>query len=251
VSDDPYWAEVTGGPLSGHEMLHDPGAKWQEQMLDGSFDAFIYSAIEQAGGVRGADLWDVGAHFGYHTLSFAVLVGPTGRVIAFEPNPANLARLALHLEQAPELRSRVEVVPVALSDTDGTEDFMFSRSIASGMSSGSHLERAMVPSPAEHYASFERTQVETRTADALWRSGKVPPPRVIKIDVEGAESLILDGAFHLLRAVRPLLFLEVHNITQMFLVQRQLIDAGYRTEILDPEHASVSRCFVMARPTPP
>jgi FkbM family methyltransferase len=242
------WAIVTGGPLRGREILHDQRAAWQEAMLDGSFDSFIYEAIERLGGISGDAVWDVGAHFGYHTLAFAQLVGSSGSVVAFEPNPANLDRLHENLARNHDLSARVQVMPMALADADGEQTFVFSRAIASGQSSGSHLERAMVPSPIEEYASFQRATVPTRTADSVWRDGQLPAPDAIKIDVEGAESLVLDGAADLLHAQRPTLFLEVHNITQMFLVQERLIRAGYRTEILDPDHATVSRCFVLAVP---
>ena len=248
MTAEPVWAVVTGGPLRGHLMLQDPGMQWQQDMVDGRFDSFIYDAIEQWGRVAGATVWDVGAHFGYHTMSLAQLVGPSGRVVAFEPNRWNLARLALNLDRNPDLRQRAEVVDVALSDQDGEATFVFSRVIIDGTSSGSHLERAMVPSPAQEYELFERESVRTHRADTLWREGRVPAPDAIKIDVEGAESLVLQGARDLLRGVRPWLFVEVHNITQMFLVQGLLLGAGYRTEMLDPEHASVSRCFIVARP---
>ena len=71
----------------------------------------------------------------------------------------------------------------------------------------------------------------------------------MKIDVEGAEQLVLEGATKLLAIAQPLLFVEVHNISQMFYVQRLLLGAGYEMEILDAEHASLSRCFTVARPT--
>ena len=71
-------------------------------------------------------------------------------------------------------------------------------------------------------------------------------PSIIKIDVEGAESLVLEGAVELLSKYKPLLLIEVNNITQMFYVQKRLLKIGYNLEILDKEHTSLSRCFIIA-----
>ena len=113
---------------------------------------------------------------------------------------------------------------------------------------GSHLTGSSAPCDPSVYAGFESTKVEAVRADALIAAGRVPPPTIMKIDVEGAEQFVLEGAPELLRTKRPLLIVEVHNITQMFHVQKLLNAAGYEMEILEDEHASVSRCFTLARP---
>ncbi len=246
----PRWVQVTGGALSGSQLFLDldSPAYWEREMAEGRFDSFIYDAVREWGRIDGAVLWDIGAHIGYHSLNFAALVGSEGRVISFEPNPYNAERFRLHLERNPHLAERVTLLTAALSNSDGQATFEFSPDIDDGTSSGSHLSDAMLPGEPWEYANFKSTTVETLRADTLWRRGDVPAPTVMKIDVEGAEQLVLEGAPELLAEVRPLLFVEVHNISQMFYVQNILFKAGYAAEMLDAEHSSVSRCFIMARP---
>jgi hypothetical protein len=85
-------------------------------------------------------------------------------------------------------------------------------------------------------------------ADTLMHQKLVPMPSLIKIDVEGAELLVLEGAMELLTTHKPFLLIEVHNIIMMFKVQKLLSRLEYDLEILDEENSSVSRCFIRARP---
>jgi FkbM family methyltransferase len=247
---EPRWVRVEGGPLRGRELLLDPNspAYWEREMMEGGFDSFIHEAAAAYGPLEGATFWDVGAHIGYHSLCFAALAGPGGRVFSFEPNPHNVERLRLHLERNPALAERITLTAAALSNADGEASFQFSQNIDDGTSSGSHLADAMVPGEPWWYENFQSTPVPTFRADTLLREGRAPAPTVMKIDVEGAEQMVLEGMPELLARVRPLLFIEVHNITQMFHVQRILFKAGYAQEMLDAEHSSVSRCFIAARP---
>jgi FkbM family methyltransferase len=247
---NPRWLQVEGGPLEGGWLLLDPNspADWEHEMAEGRFDPFIYEEIDRWGGAEGATFWDVGAHIGYHSFCVAALAGPKGRVFAFEPNPHNVDRFRLHLERNPDLAGRISLQSLALSNTDGEASFEFSPTVDDGTSTGSHLSNASLPSEASEYAQFRRTTVTTARADTLLHSGTIAPPTIMKIDVEGAEQLVLEGAPGLLATARPLLFVEVHNISQMFYVQRILLSAGYEMEILDAVHASLSRCFTVARP---
>lgn len=247
---EPRWSRVKAGPLAGGELFLDPDAPayWEREMIEGNFDPFIYETLAGWGRAEGATFWDVGAHIGYHSLCFAALAGPRGRVVSFEPNPFNAARLRQHLERNADLAARVTLETCALSDSDGVASFEFSPEIDDGTSSGSHLSDAMAPGEAWEYAHFKKTDVKTARADTLLAEGRLPAPGVMKVDVEGAEQLVLEGARELLRTARPLLFVEVHNISQMFHVQKLLHAAGYAMDILDAEHSSASRCFTVARP---
>lgn len=246
----PRWVRVASGPLAGGWLFldTDSSAYWEREMAEGRFDPFIYEALKQWGGIEGATCWDVGAHIGYHSLCFAALVGARGRVVSFEPNPYNVERFHLHLERNPDLASRITLLTAALSDADGEAMFEFSPTVDDGTSTGSHLAAASAACDPSEYANFAHTTVKTLRADTLLREGRISPPTVIKLDVEGAEQLVLEGASELLTSLRPLLFVEVHNISQMFYVQKLLLGVQYTMEILDAEHASLSRCFVIARP---
>lgn len=248
---DPHWVQVGSGPLEGGWLFldRDSPAYWGHEMAEGRFDGFVYDEVERLGGAEGATFWDVGAHIGYHSFCFAALAGPNGRVFAFEPNPYNTERFRLHLERNPALAGRIKLQSLALSNADGDAAFEFSPVIDDGTSTGSHLSEASLPSEPSAYADFRRTTVKTARADTLLETRSIPAPTIMKIDVEGAEQLVLEGATGLLTTARPLLFVEIHNISQMFYVQRILLSVGYEMGILDAEHASLSRCFTVARPT--
>jgi FkbM family methyltransferase len=121
---------------------------------------------------------DVGAHYGIHTLLAARLVGPTGRVLSFEPSAANRAVCQAHLTI--NHVAQVELFPIALSDEPGTLTL-----------SGQEVESV--------YCSLRsgvgpRTEtVEVARADARIASWPMSGRVVIKVDTEGFEHRALRG----------------------------------------------------------
>jgi len=245
----PGWFRVTGGPLQGHHMLLNlsVSAFWHKEMMEGCYDAFIYDTLVKLVPIKGAIVWDVGAHIGYHSLAFAALVGPSGRVVAFEPNPHNIKRLRKHLERNTDIGDRVTLMTCALGNVDGEENFVFSPEVDNGRSSGSHLKQALVPEEAKAYQSFDQTMVSVVKADTLLRDERVPAPSIIKIDVAGAEALVLEGARQMLVNVMPLLIIEVHHIVAMHDCLQVLLRLGYHTRVLQDAPTSPSRCFIIAQ----
>jgi len=135
---------------------------------------------------------DVGAHGG-DVLADLLRVAPRGDHIAFEPLP-HLAR------QLQERLPRVDVRAVALSDANGTADFahVVDRPGWSGLKAR--------PTPDGAAARVTTISVPTRRLDDALPPGYVPA--LIKIDVEGAELQVLEGARRTLAAHRPTLVLE-------------------------------------------
>ncbi len=72
----------------------------------------------------GMTVFDIGANIGFFAIAAANLVGPTGRVVAFEPNPAVVARLKENVELN-GLADRVKIEQSAVGDFDGTAQFCF------------------------------------------------------------------------------------------------------------------------------
>ena len=124
-------------------------------------------------------VWDVGAHHGYVTLCAAQRVGPTGSVHAFEPSLRNRRLLARHV--AWNGFSNVVIHPFALSSYNGEATF-----------GGTDTSKML-------HLGGGSERVAVRTADSLVTSGAIPAPTVVKIDVEGAEADLLQGAGDLLR----------------------------------------------------
>ena len=243
----PVWERIGAGPLAGREVLldrHGSGA-W-EDMIHGRFDAELYAALARVVPPSGAVLWDVGAHMGFHTLGFAALVGPTGRVVGFEPNPTNRERLRQNLEKNADLAARIEILSCALSDRTGEAPFVLSHDVDTGASSMSFLDGT---TPAVEFAvsrAWNTIVVPLRTVDALVRDGVAPPPDALKIDVEGAELLVLRGADDTLRTAQPTVIVEVHSARLVYEVQQWLWSRGYAVRLLADE--APSRVLLSAAP---
>lgn len=131
----------------------------------------------------GMTVVDIGAHVGWYALQAARRVGPSGRVVAFEPEPRNRERLLRNL--ADNAVANVDVVPMAAADRQGRMALALDSANA-----GAHWLRQ---DGADGSASVT---VELTTIDA-WCAGR-PLPDVLKIDVEGAELLVWRGMRQLL-----------------------------------------------------
>ena len=140
---------------------------------------------------------DVGANVGFIAVIAAKLVGPAGRVVAFEPVPAN-ARLVRRNARLNGL-SRLEVVETAVGDRCGTARLVLAR-----LSGGSALAGTDLPPDA-----CGEIEVPLTTLDAWHAREPATRPALVKIDVEGAELAVLRGAVGLLAAAGPWLCVEV------------------------------------------
>jgi len=148
----------------------------------------------------GEGVLDIGAHVGYTAIRFAQWVGATGRVYAFEPVPAHRDQLMRNLE-VNDFAARVAVIPLAVSDRSGSLPFYDSHRSNTGMSSLSGRRGATAS-----------RQVETCAIDEWLPSAGVPPLALAKIDVEGAELLVVRGMMRTLVStqIRAVL-IELHR----------------------------------------
>jgi len=149
---------------------------------------------------------DAGANIGYFTMMAAQLVGPSGRVDAFEPEPANHARLLAHV-QANHLNDRVRLHAMALSDQAcdviihryPEDDARFNH----GCSTLFADEDAGV--------STTSTTVPAKRMDELIHDSV---PKLVKLDVEGAESLVIGGMSKILQSSEPPILIGEYNPAQ-------------------------------------
>ena len=166
--------------------------------------------------VRPGETWvDVGAHYGYTTLALAKLVGPSGRVFAFEPITATAgcidhARTLNHLEQ-------VRVLPFGLGTTDTLE--MVRLPVTRGMADSTISESRDMASARIPMARF----------DWLWPlvSGTDGAIHGVKIDVQGMELDALDSMREALARWHPRIVLELHPGVSRERVLSLLESLGY------------------------
>jgi FkbM family methyltransferase len=138
----------------------------------------------------GAVIYNVGANVGALAVQLAKWSGPTGRVVAFEPNPyaARLLKRNLRLNQ---LDSQVEVVGVAIGDAVGE--------VTLHLCGASPMARASEPNPL--LVNTEGVTVPVTTLDRFSASCQLIPDWVV-VDIEGWEVAALRGGCALLTATR-------------------------------------------------
>jgi FkbM family methyltransferase len=134
---------------------------------------------------------DVGANAGFFSRRFARWTTDGGRVVAIEPAPDNIARLNTNLARW-RLSGRVDVVAAAATDVDGEATL------------------ALDPgNPADHRLSDTGETVRAVTLDRLVADYGEPRIGLVKIDVQGAEPMVLAGAKALIARDKPVLVVEV------------------------------------------
>lgn len=130
---------------------------------------------------------DIGANSGYFSVLAAALVGATGRVAAFEPNPAVRRRLTENLDRN-GFGDRVLIEPCALSDC---------RAASARLFVPAHDGFATLVPDETHASSYladaQSIDVETRTFDDWLTAAPIDRIALMKIDVEGAEARVLAG----------------------------------------------------------
>jgi FkbM family methyltransferase len=164
---------------------------------------------------------DIGANLGEWTVPVARAVGPAGRVVAVEPAPRNAEALAKTL--AANALRRVEIVRCALGEDDGTVDFVVPLVTSSRSDTGTaHIG----PAAAGH----ETMRVTLRRLDGLIAERGFARLDLVKIDVEGHERRVLDGAATTLARFRPALVIETGHEAEndRAAIHARLGGLGYR-----------------------
>lgn len=148
----------------------------------------------------GDSIIEVGANVGTETIGFSDIVGEEGKVYAFEPSPKNLEALNQTLTTGGI--QNVVVLPIALGDRCQKMGFSTPSDENSGVG-------YLLPRGEERKEFLE---VECRTLDYL--SDHIAPAKILFMDVEGAEALVILGAKNYISNHQPALVLEVRKSHQ-------------------------------------
>lgn len=214
---------ILKGPLKGMKIIHGAlggpsgGASvYLNQIEQKQTSEFLEHTKE------GYIVFDIGANVGYYTILASKKVGPNGKVFSFEPVVRNLSYLYRHIIS--NRLKNVFVLPLACADETTLRIFSFGRTIAEG-----HLiEDNSLNSSSFHYYTY----VHTTTINEFCTYSNVIPD-IIKIDVEGAELLVLKGAKQILQKAKPKIFLSIHSEQLEKDCIEYLTNLGYQTLLLD------------------
>ena len=202
-------------PWPGVRFETDLTDRIQRQMWAGMYEPHVrecFDALLQPGNVY----VDVGAHIGYHAVFAAHRVGPTGRVYAFEADPSMYERLNRNLTQFPW----AQAVHGAVWSRTG--ELSFERSAEREESGWGTVCAVRDSTGGEHIS------VQAVALDDWCRDLKLPGWDAMKLDAEGSEISVLQGAANAIKQFHPALILEINGI----LLREAGESAGHLVELL-------------------
>lgn len=163
-------------------------------------------------------IYDIGANYGLYSIAGAVS-NPENLVYAFEPTDRIRNILKKNIEKN-GVQKQINIFPYALSNKSGESEF----NVYSASGNNSLIDRVI---PEGHELKFLTKQtVRLARLDDLVKDQSLTPPTLLKIDVEGAELMVLEGAKKIIKKYKPSIIIEYSAATSE--------DAGYnRREIYD------------------
>jgi FkbM family methyltransferase len=148
----------------------------------------------------GARVWDIGSNLGIFSMAAAHLAGRGGSVLAVDADAAHVELLRRTVRRAGH--PQMTLLHCAIAAELGVARL----NIVGRGKAKNFLEAA--ESAGAFDGVVEQHTVVTVTLD--WLAAHFPAPDVVKIDIEGAELMALQGAGSLLRGARPAIYVEVH-----------------------------------------
>lgn len=216
-----YWpVSVRAGLARGARWTVAPfSTNWRH---GGEVD--VAAALALLPQARGAVCWDVGAHFGIHTVGLAMQVGAEGRVCAFEPDSVAFARLQRHVRM--NRLGNVRLFPLAASDHDGDLEMIVSGGLGSTVTHVRYHDEPITPETPKLVARAARL-------DTLVSAAEIPVPDLVKIDVEGHGGRTIEGALHTISERKPVIVLSVHSGPEWEQARASLMPLGYSGRYAD------------------
>ena len=142
---------------------------------------------------------DIGANVGYYAVELGKILGEKGRLIALEPIPESFEQLEVNV-QLNSIQDKVSCYQIAISNLHG------SLTLYKPEISGSSACSARNLHPTE---SSSKLEVPVTTLDTLLKSLNIQNCELIKVDVEGAELMVIQGALDSVKRFKPVIFAEL------------------------------------------
>jgi FkbM family methyltransferase len=215
------WVRIRGGEAQGFWVAVYPrtGRPFQEGQSERAVQMYLRARLRPR-----MVFYDLGANFGFFSLIAARLVGPEGRVFAFEPEASLMERIKANVER--NGLKNVTLVDAAIWSESGSVTFHRSDCGTSPDRGTGHV--------AQKAGSEVGIQVRSVALDDFIRQN--PAPDVIKCDVEGAELEAFRGAGRLLEQHKPLVICEVHSPESKAGLCTLFAGFGYAVRKIDDSH---------------
>jgi len=182
----PDWVEIEG------EKMYLDKVDALSLSINGIHEKIITNLIKKE--IHSGDVvLDIGAHIGYYTLQFANLVGPTGKVYAFEPEPKNFELLKKNVQI--NKHDNVVLIQKIVSDKDGIVEFFISKfdSIGNKLFKSNEAGSSI--------------KIESTTLDEYFKDLKKKID-FIKMDIQGGEGKAILGMKNLLKENKNLKIIQ-------------------------------------------
>lgn len=247
LADDPA---VSVPEFEGVFQLDPRSHLLRRILFDGAYEPALADVCRRFADPE-RDALDVGANAGFFSVLLARQLRQ-GRVVALEPTPSMSVRLQSNLVRN-GVADRVQVLELAASDRRGEALLTTLPGKEEYASLGRTPHHAMRIDAADRSATLSTFTVPTARLDDLVEENGLRPG-FVKIDVEGAEHLVLGGAEALLRVHRPVVLVEINderlrgNGSSARAVVQMLEAARYR--LLDPHHPSLPPATIERLETP-
>ena len=232
------WIRIPEGPGKDLWMYADPRS--EPGYTNGDHEPWIQDLLKSE--LRQGDCYyDVGAHTGFFSLIASRFVGPSGKIVAFEPDPTNAA--VLRVNMAKNRITQVTVEEAAVWSSPG--QVTFERAPDTSNRTQGHITWATDPPLA-------RMSVPAVRLDDVVFSERHTVPYLIIMDVEGAEWSALQGAHRLLSEAKPKLLCEVHDPGEMGPIAAYLGQFGYAVEEwkrVHPHYSDYRQLYLWATPS--
>jgi FkbM family methyltransferase len=234
--------KIAAGDLAGYTILLD--MQMDKDYWLGTYEPELQSAIRQLI-PPGAVIFDVGANIGYVSLLLAKAAGEAGRVFAFEALPSNVDQLHCNIALN-SMEKLVTVIDRAVTQAPGPVRFLIHASGGMGKVAGSAGRQ-------DNYES-EITVPGISLDEFVYGQGN-PPPKVVKMDIEGGEVLALPGMRRVLTEARPLMLMELHGPESCRAAWETLTESSYEICWMRSGHPVIPslealgwKAYIVARP---
>jgi len=178
---------------------------------------------------RGGVAYDIGGWHGF--FSGVMAAQGAAKVVVFEPLPDNVARIERLVALNPNLP--IQLMPQALGAEEGVTEMVVMPDTSMAKLAGSDFQ--------PDATSATRLNVRISSIDSLVASGFLPAPNMMKLDVEGAEMMVLRGAASVLTEYRPVIFAEIHSSALLVEATSYLLGLGYVVTRIDEDAAMAGR----------